>query len=79
MLFQRLDKEKLGENLLRLPLVSFHANHKKVQYTVRDYVLPSEDNLEGQFVRDLFTLTTDELIEKWFDGEDNARQILMNL
>ncbi|MEK3822105.1 hypothetical protein MKY20_23770 [Cytobacillus sp. FSL W8-0315] len=79
MLFSKLDREKIGETVLRLPIVSFHAQHKKVQYTVKDYFLPSEDNLEGQFVRDLFIMNTEELIDKWFDGEENAREIMMNL
>ncbi|ARA98605.1 MULTISPECIES: hypothetical protein [Anoxybacillaceae] len=76
MLYQKLDKEILGERLLRLPLVSHLAHHKRVQYTVRDYTLPGKNDLEGQFVRDLFTLTTEEIIDKWFGGLENAYELL---
>ncbi|MEK5069736.1 hypothetical protein [Sporosarcina sp. FSL K6-1508] len=79
MLFEKLNKDRIGEMALRLPLASLQANHKRVQYTVKDYISPGENDLEGQFVRDLFVLTTDEIIEKWFDGKDEALNLLMNL
>lgn len=79
MKFQKLDKERLGDSVFGLALASHSANHKKVLHTVRDYLCPGEGDLEGQFVRDLFVLTTEELIDKWFDGEENASQLIMGL
>lgn len=63
--FKGMDAQKLAEYLVKLPLVANMAGHKEVQYTVNDYILPSEDNLEGQFIVDLFKMTTPEIIEKW--------------
>ncbi|WP_406944499.1 hypothetical protein ACJA3J_15105 [Halobacillus sp. SY10] len=77
MLISKLDEKRLAQQIARLPLASHQANHKWVRSTVNDYILPSEDNLEGQYIVDLFKLTTPEIIEKWFDGEDNAYELLM--
>jgi hypothetical protein len=79
MLFEKLDRERLGEMVLRLPLSSHHLDHKKVQYTVKDYIIPEKGDLEGQFIRDLFTLSTEEMIHIWFDGSDNANELIMKL
>ncbi|MGF9946602.1 hypothetical protein ABEX44_25700 [Priestia megaterium] len=79
MKMQELDYAKLGEKAIRLALASHHANHKKVSSTVKDYVLPSDDHLEAVFLRDLFVLNTEEIIEKWFDGEENANAILAEI
>jgi hypothetical protein len=73
---QELDQNRLGQLLSRIPLASMQAHHKKVSSTMRDYILPTEDDLEAQYVRDLFVLTTDEIINKWFDGEESAADLL---
>lgn len=71
-----LNTEAIAQTLLRVPLVAMHAHHKYPKSTLKDYVVPSEDNLEAQFVKDVFTLTTDEIIEKWYDGQDEAASLL---
>ena len=76
---QSLDEKKLFNILLRTPLVSMHAHHKHIKSTLKDYVMPSEDDLEAQYVKDLFTLETDEIIEKWYGGEEAAATLLFNL
>lgn len=79
MKIQEIDYAILGEKVVRLALVSHHANHKKVAYTAKDHVKPNEDQLEATFARDLFVLSTEEIIEKWFDGEENAYEILAEI
>jgi hypothetical protein len=76
MKIRDIDYAVLGEKVVRLALASHHANHKKVSSTVKDYILPSEDQLEACFLKDLFVLNTEDIIEKWFDGEDNANDII---
>lgn len=71
-----LNPNRLAEVLVRAPLASFHAHHKKIQSTMKDYILPSEDQLEAQFVRDLFVLDTQEIIEKWYGGDESARDLI---
>lgn len=46
--------------------------------SLKDYVLPSEDNLEGQYLKDLFTLYTDAIIEKWYGGIEEATNLLFS-
>lgn len=79
MLFQKLDTNKIGEIVLRIPLISYQLHHKRISSTIRDYVFPDDNHLEGQFVRDLFVLTTNELIDKWFDGEEKAAELIIGL
>lgn len=76
MKIQELDTKRIGELLLRVPLASMHAHHKKISSTMKDYILPSENDLEAQYVRDLFVLNTDEIIDKWYDGEESAADLL---
>lgn len=79
MKIQQLDKDKTIEVLLRVPLVSMHADHKHIKSTLRDYVMPSENDLEGQYVKDLFTLETSEIIAKWYGGDTEAAELLFSL
>ena len=79
MEIRKLDSEKLGEILLRVPLGSMQAHHKKIQSTINDNFLPGDENLEGQFVRDLFTMDTQEIIDKWYGGSDAARELLLKM
>lgn len=73
---QKLNLNKLTDLIIRLPLASLQGHHKKVCDTVKDYVLPNEDQLEMEFTKDLFILNTDEIIDKWFDGKENAYDLL---
>lgn len=79
MEIKKLDKEKVIETLLRVPLISMQLNHKHIKSSLRDYVLPNEDNLEGEYVKDLFTLETDAIIDKWYGGEEEATNLLFRL
>jgi hypothetical protein len=50
--------------------------HAKVHGTVRDYLISSEDNIELDFVCDIFTTSTEEIIEKWYGGQEGALTLL---
>ncbi|MER2111150.1 MAG: hypothetical protein ABS960_00565 [Solibacillus isronensis] len=77
--FSQLDKEEVYQKLMRVPLISMQLNHKHLKSSMRDYILPSDDDLEGQFVRDLFILETDEIIGKWYGGKEEAARLLFAL
>lgn len=77
MKISELDKDKVFQILLRTPLVSMQANHKHIKSTLRDYVFPN--TLESEYVKDLFTLETDEIIEKWYGGKEQAGTLLFQL
>lgn len=66
------DDAKLAVLLKKLPLTSFQLGHAKAHGTVRDYMVPDGSNVELEFVYDLFTMRTTELIDKWYGGEENA-------
>ncbi|MCY7751597.1 hypothetical protein MOB18_21285 [Bacillus inaquosorum] len=74
-----LNKERLGNLLCTIPAHSFDLGHKKVNNTMKNYWLPQKDDLEQQFLFDLFNLDTEEIIDKWYDGEDSASDFLMSL
>lgn len=76
MKVQELNAEALAQTLMRVPLVSMQANHKYPKSTLKDYILPSENNLESQFVKDVYTLTTEEIIDKWYNGKTEATSLL---
>ena len=79
MLIEKLNTDKVAEILLRVPLISMQLNHKHIKSSLRDYVSPGENHLEAQYVKDLFTLVTDEIIEKWYGGKDDAEILLFKL
>lgn len=73
-----LDVMKLGEVLLNAAPASCLADHKWLKSTLKDYVLPSSDQLEVEFVKDLFTLPSEEIAEKWYGGKQNAIAYVRN-
>ncbi|QUG79117.1 hypothetical protein [Bacillus subtilis] len=76
MKFYDLDEKRLGEMIWKIPLISKKLNHVHMKGSVRDYINPNSDILEQEFIYDLFTLKTDEMIEKWYDGEEGAADLL---
>jgi hypothetical protein len=64
-----LDLTQLGEILRRLPAISRRVGHNSLKATV-DYVATTTP--ESEFVRDIFTLSSREMIDKWYGGEHNS-------
>lgn len=79
MKIKELKEINLSLELKRIPLRAHLLGHEKVESTVKDYMIPNQDNKELEYIVDLFTLTTSEIIDKWFDGEDNADDLNMKL
>lgn len=78
MKIQELNLEKLGSLLLNVAPGSIHANHKWIKSTVKDYVLPTEGQVELDFIRDLFTLDNKDIADKWYNGEQGAIDFILN-
>lgn len=70
--------ELIGIKLKTIPLISMQLGHRKVGETIEYDVVAGKD-INTMFLSDLFNLTTDEIIEKWYGGEDNARNLLSQL
>ena len=68
-----LDLETIGEILIRLPAISRRAGHNGPRATL-GYV--ADTTPEGNFVRDIFTLTAREMVEKWYGGETGAGRFI---
>jgi len=66
---------------MKLAPVSNRLGHTKVAYSVKDYLAPHAYliSLEVEFVCDLFTLGTEEIIGKWYRGHDEAERLLSRL
>ncbi|NHN33530.1 hypothetical protein [Paenibacillus agricola] len=77
MKIETLNLEILGATLLRIAPVALKANHKWPKSTLKDYVLPEEGS-EADFVRDLFTMETQAIVDKWYGGDDNAAGFLFS-
>jgi hypothetical protein len=66
-----LDLEAVGRILVRLPAISRRVGHDGPRATL-GYV--ADTTPEGNFVRDIFTLTAQEMAEKWYGGEAGAQR-----
>lgn len=68
-----LDGDELASVLVRLALASAGMGHQHPRSTILDYG-HAVTSPEALFVRDMFTLTTPEICDRWFGGIDNARR-----
>jgi hypothetical protein len=60
-----LDWEQIGRAVVMIVPVCVQMRHASVDSTLRDYVHP-EPMSETDFVRDVFLMPLDEVIEKWY-------------
>jgi hypothetical protein len=71
-----LNCERLGRMLLNVAPVAAGLGHKQPRYTLKDYTHPNGD-LEMHFIKDLFTLTTEEIADRWYGGINHAAAFAM--
>lgn len=84
---QPIDTEKfiqnLGNMLVRLPMISKMVGHSSVSSTVRDYLRTTgaspEDKLAKAFLIDLFTLSVDQIVQKWYNFSDGQDWIMTGM
>jgi hypothetical protein len=70
----RLDLQAVGDQLARAVITARQLGHDTTARTIQDYWAPG-GSPEHEFIRDVFTLSPDEIAERWMDGESNAVQI----
>ncbi|MFJ7755916.1 hypothetical protein ACQKGI_22005 [Peribacillus muralis] len=63
-----LDENKLTQILLMAPILANNENHQLIKTAMKEYRITPGNSLEIEFAKDLFGLTTDEIIIKWYDG-----------
>lgn len=63
-----LDENKLTQILLMAPILANNENHQQIKTAMKEYRITPGNSLEIEFAKDLFGLTTDEIIIKWYDG-----------
>ncbi len=65
--------ERLGSSVFRLPLLSQQLRHRSALGTLQDYLHADVgDVVDGavvEFLKDLHTLSTQEMIKKWYSPE----------
>ena len=66
-----IDPAHIGRVLVCLVAESANLGHEEPRNTLH-YGAPDGEPEAAQFVRDAFTLTTGELVEKWYGGQVNA-------
>ena len=69
-----LDWERIGRAVVMLIPTTVRLRHASLDSTLRDYVHPDPLS-ELDFVRDLFILPLDEVIEKWYGDRLAAGRI----
>ena len=69
-----LDWEKIGRAVVMLVPTTVQLRHASLDSTLRHYVHP-EPLSELDFVRDLFVLPLEEVIDKWYGNRLNAGRI----
>lgn len=70
---------ELATMLKLLPLNSMQLGHANPLGTVRDYLSSNNSSPEIDFIIDLFTASTEEIIEKWYGAETNAGKVLIEI
>lgn len=75
MRVNELNNENLGARLIGLGLSARLANHSYPKDNARDYLDHSIPEIE--FISDMLNLKTEEIIEKWYDGDDSAFAAIM--
>lgn len=66
-----LDPAALGAILIQIPATSSRVGHASLRATF-GYGSAEDSGPEAQFIRDLFTLPTSEIIAKWYGSRANA-------
>jgi hypothetical protein len=64
-------EERMGGILLRLPFVAKQCGHKSPIGTLVDYMRPEDPStkLAVEFLRDFVTLSTQDIIAKWYGND----------
>ncbi|MBB4823876.1 hypothetical protein HNO89_001096 [Sporosarcina luteola] len=70
MKFNNLDNIKLGQILLMVPAFAISHNHTTIKQAISEMDSSLDNTLEVEYVNDLFSLSTHEIADKWFDGFD---------
>ncbi len=65
--------EALGRRLLRMPVISGVAGHKWLKGTA-DYLRP--EDRETAFIQDIFSLSTPEILLKWYPAIRDAQNAM---
>jgi hypothetical protein len=69
-----LDFDVLTGLLVQIPLSSLGLRHTSIQSSL-DYIHPADGNeRELQFIKDFLALGTDDMMERWYGGHDNAHR-----
>jgi len=67
-----LNHQQLGRVLIQASMTALYQKNETVQETILNLDPESENKMEWDFVKDLFTLTTNEIADKWYGGKDAA-------
>ncbi len=70
--------EKIGQIVLKLPMLAATLRHTRPYSTLRDYLhvdpdAPLEDRQAIELLRDIMLGRTTEIIEKWYDKSTRSR------
>ncbi|MGE6259713.1 hypothetical protein ACQKCU_17790 [Heyndrickxia sporothermodurans] len=64
--------QELGKVLIQASMTALHQKKVTLHETMLDIDSFSENKIEWEFAKDLFTLTTEEIADKWYDAKDKS-------
>ena len=67
-----LNLELLGAMLMRLPAAAARVGHVNITSTLAYAAVPENAGRELEFLQDVLSLKTPEMVEKWYGGHGNA-------
>jgi len=74
MLKKTLNAETLISLLVELPVLSTASKTEDAKAILERFEVAENEN-EMQFLKDLFTLKTNEVVEKWYNKEELMKKV----
>ncbi|MBS4172178.1 hypothetical protein [Bacillus sp. FJAT-49736] len=66
MKIEELNQQSLGKALIQASMTALHQKKQTLQETMVSLNSYPENELEWNFIKDLCTLTSEEIAEKWY-------------
>ncbi|MFW3654448.1 hypothetical protein [Vagococcus fluvialis] len=63
-----LNLNELSNSLISFPIAANHMDANSLQEAAE--LLTGDSTLESEYLHDLFSLSTDDIINKWYGGQD---------
>lgn len=70
MKFTELNHQILAQILIASPFSAMDRKQSTIKESLLEMKSSPENSLEMEFLKDIFSLNTNEIIDKWYDAND---------